>query len=229
MSVIEKLVDEIYEHDQDFNKNKIQLMLEAVMHEENADRNTLIGRYAPHTKTLAAAWTNLKKFFGSNSLPKAWFYPEMDRDVSANLVMKSVYNEMDTTQQGYFDQPEIKAMLAPYEGQTKYFLVRHCILRSQFFTVVRLEKTRTFGRLSVSYSRYWFGANTENKFQAVDMSSNNDAFIGPAYDNVDDYLAANFANANVDRIIVTDYSHATRNYLNFDRKTYDNQEPEQKE
>ncbi len=220
MSTMERLVDEIYEHDRKFNKPQIQLMLETVMCEENANRDTLIKRYAPHINTLAAAWTNLKKFFGMNGLPKAWFYPDMDRNLSSNLVMKSVINEMNTKQQAYFDLPDIKAMLAPYEGQRKYFLVRHCILRPHFFTVVRLEKTRKSGVLNVSYSRHWFGINTENKFQAIDMYSDNDAFTGPAYDNPEDYLIANFSNADVDRIDLGNYGNITRVFNNSDNKTY---------
>lgn len=210
MANIEEIVNTVYTHDQTFDKPTIRQMIETV--ERKAGLNSLITRYSSSAPTLVSAWENLKKFFGPDGRPKAWFYPEMNREVSSKLVMKSVYEQMSRAQKDSYNTPEVKAMLEPYEGQVKYFLVRHCVVRPTLFTVVRLEIGRHIG-----FSRHWFGINYHGKFQAVDMDSDLDIYTGHAYDTADEYLVANFSNININ---VSNFAHSTRNYNNLD-KQYD--------
>lgn len=202
---LQEITDQIYEFDNSFSKEIIHNMLKTIYVGKDP---TFIERYS-HDGQLKTAWKNLKLFFGNNGLPKAWFYPEMDRDTSSALVIKSAYDEMSNHQKHQIDSEHIKKLLAPYEGQAKYFLVRHCIVRNNRFTVVRLERNSDWRGVTIAHSTHWFALNKDGKFQLFGMDGK---FHGCPYDTPEQYLVENFLNSQLSPIVINSYSNTTRKY-----------------
>lgn len=211
---MQSIIDEIRTFDQTFDEETVKLMLKTVLDEKVPSKSALITRYSPFNRDLQTAWNNFKLFFGNDGHPKTWFYPEMGREDSVALIYKSAYNELSPSQKFYVDSDEVKAMLARYEGHSKFFVVRHCVLRSDCFTVVRLERTRHWnGDILIDYSKHLFGINSENKFQMVSPDLGFQAGK-PKFNTPDSYLETNFQSAGLSAVVVSHYTSQTRHYNN---------------
>jgi hypothetical protein len=210
---IQLLADEVRTFDKTFSESIIELMLSTVMDAKSPDKNAFIKRYSPLNVDFQMAWKNLKMFFGNDGRPRSWFYPEMGRDESRALILKSAYNELSTKQKEEMDSKEVKEMLKNYEEQSKFFIVRHCVMRDDCFTVVRLERfVQHDGTTTIDYSKHLLGINKQNLVQYF-----TDFGIIPGYptsDTIEEYLQKNFASAGLNKMVVSNFASQSRNYSN---------------
>ena len=211
---IQLITDEVRAFDKTFDKSIIELMLSTVMDAKSPDKNAFIKRYSPLNVDFQMAWKNFKMFFGNDGRPRSWFYPEMGRDESRALILRSAYNELSLKQKEEMDSKEVKEMLKNYEEQSKFFIVRHCVMRDDCFTVVRLERNvHPNGTTTVNYSRHWFGINKQNQVQFMDDFGTMGSW-SPSSNTVEEYLQKNFASAGLNKVVVSNFASQSRNYGN---------------
>lgn len=209
---IQLITDEVRAFDKTFDKSIIELMLSTVMDAKSPDKNAFIKRYSPLNVDFQMAWKNFKMFFGNDGRPRSWFYPEMGRVESRALILRSAYNELSLEQKEEMDSKEVKEMLENYEEQSKFFIVRHCVMRDDCFTVVRLERNvHPDGTTTVDYSRHWFGINKQNQVQLMDDSGTMGS-LSPSSNTVEEYLRKNFASAGLNEVVVSNFASQSRNY-----------------